>query len=603
MSFFDELRRRNVIRTTTAYAVTGWLLIQVSETVLPVFGFGDFGLRVIIVVLAVGLVPVAVLTWAFEWTPEGLKRDRDLDGGLSRDVTAEKRLNRIIMVMLALALGYFAFDKFVLDPGRDAAREQRVAERARTEALLESYGDRSIAVLPFVNMSADPEQDYFSDGISEELLNLLAQITELRVISRSSSFAFRNQKLEVTQIAERLNVSHVLEGSVRRSGNQLRITAQLIDARSDTHLWSQTYDRAMGDVFAIQDEISAAVVDQLKLRLLAGPPTSRPTDPDAYTLFLQGRHFLDRFTEESLEKAGELYRQVLAIDPEYPPALKGLAEILANQAGLGLIPLEGNVSRAWDLVLRAAELDPDYADAWSGIAQMHQYYSGDLVAAAENVARAVDLGPNQATIIGDAGGFARYLGRKELAVELMERQVRLDPVSSTAQFLLARALLDSGRLEEAIAEYDAGLDLSPGQLTQWFWRGGALMLNGDYEAALESVEREKHELLRLTGRVLVHHASGHAEASDAALDELIAQTADEFWYVAIAYAHAWRGESDLAFEVLSQMEQSGVPLTGINTTPFFEPIWDDPRWEELLARHGMSRAQLDAIPFEIEFED
>jgi TolB-like protein len=222
MSFFHELKRRNVIRVATAYVVTAWLLIQVADTVLPVFGSSDFALRIVIVILTAGLLPVVVFTWAFEFTPEGLKRDQDVDRSLPRIAETGKRLDRIIMVMLALALGYFALDKFVLDPRRDATREQAVAERARTQALLESYGDKSIAVLPFVNLSGDPEQEYFSHGVSEELLNLLAQIPELRVISRSSSFVFRGQNLEVPQIAERLNVSHVLEGSVRKSGDRIR---------------------------------------------------------------------------------------------------------------------------------------------------------------------------------------------------------------------------------------------------------------------------------------------------------------------------------------------------------------------------------------------
>lgn len=602
MSLFDELKRRNVIRVTTAYVVTAWLLIQVSETILPAFGFGDFALRIIVIVLAVGLLPTLVLTWAFEFTPEGLKREQDVDRSRPPDAAAGKRLDRIIMVMLALALGYFALDKFVLDPRRDAAREQQVAEQARTEALLESYGDKSIAVLPFANMSADPEQAYFSDGISEELLNLLARIRELRVISRSSSFAFRDQNLEVPQIAERLNVSHVLEGSVRKSGDRIRITAQLIDARSDTHLWSETWDRTMGDVFAIQDEISAAVVNKLKLTLLGGAPTSRPTDPEAYALFLQGRHFLDQYTRESLDKAGELYRKALEIDPDYPPALKGLAEILANQAGMGFIPMEGNVARAWELVLRAAELDPNYADAWSGISQMHMYYSGDLRAAAENSARAVRLGPNHATVIGDAGVLARRLGKMDLAVELIHRQVRLDPVSSTAHYMLARTLLDAGRLDEAIAEYDTVLDLSPDQIGAWFWRGAALLLKGDLDAALQSMERETYEMMRLTGLALVNHTMGNAEASDIALEKLIG-LGDERALSPIAYTHAWRGETELAFETLSRAEQLGSTGSGINFTPFFEPIRDDPRWQETLERRGISMEQLAAIPYEIEFED
>ena len=602
MSLFSELKRRNVIRVGTAYVVTAWLLIQVSETILPAFGLGDIALRVIVVVLAIGLLPVAVFAWAFEITPEGLKREQKADRDYPRDATTGKTLDRIIMVMLALGLVYFALDKFVIDPRRDAAREMEVAEEARTEALLESYGDKSIAVLPFINMSNDPEQAYFSDGISEELLNLLAQIGELRVISRSSSFAFRDQQLEVPEIAGRLKVSHILEGSVRKSDDRIRITAQLIEARSDTHLWSQTWDRTLDDVFAIQDEISAAVVEKLKLSLLGGAPTSLPTDPEAYALFLQGRHFLDKYTRESLAKAGELYRKALEIDPDYPPALKGLAEILANQAGMGFIPTEGNVALAWELVLRAAALNPNYADAWSGISQMHLYFTGDLRAAAENSARAVKLGPNQATVIGDAGVLARRLGKTDLAVKLIQRQVRLDPVSSTAHYMLARTLLDAGRLDLAIAEYDTVLDLSPDQLGAWFWRGAALLLKGDLEAALRSMERETYELMRLTGLALVNHTIGNAEASDLALQKLIGLE-DERTLHPIAYTHAWRGETELAFETLSRGEELGTTVSGIIFTPFFEPIRHDPRWRMALERRGISREQLEAIPFEVELQD
>jgi adenylate cyclase len=547
-------------------------------------------------------VPVIAFAWAFEFTPEGLKREQDIDPGLPRDTARGKKLDRIIMLMLALALGYFAFDKFVLDPTRDAARERQVAQQARTEAFLKSFGAKSIAVLPFANMSGDAEQDYFADGIAEELLNLLARIPELRVISRSSSFAFRDQNLEIPDLAGRLNVSHVLEGSVRKSGGRIRIAAQLIDARSDTQLWSETWDRNLGDVFAIQDEISAAVVEQLKLTMLGAPPTSRPTDTGAYALFLEGRHFLDRFTKDSLEKAAGLYRRVLEIDPDYPPALKGLAEVLANQAGIGLIPIEGNVDKAWELVRRAADLDPNYADAWSGIGSMHLYYSGDLRAAAENYLRAVTLGPNQATIIGDAGVFALYLGRLDLAVKLLRRQVRLDPVSSTAHFQLARSLLMNGQLDDALEEYETVLDLSPDQIAAWYWRGAALMLNGDLAAALESMQREQWPVLRQTGLALVYHAMGDREASDAALQELESQEGIEFEYSAAAI-YAWRGDTEKAFEALSRAEEAREQMPGMNITPFFEPIRTDPRWQEALTRQEISEDQLAAIPFDIDFQD
>jgi adenylate cyclase len=241
-------------------------------TTFPLFGYGDTPARMVVIVLAIAFIPSLFLSWTFEITPEGLKRDADVDHDLSITQVTGKKLDRIILVVLALALAYFAFDKFVLDPARDAELVEETVQKARSDALVESYGDKSIVVLPFVNMSSDEEQEYFSDGLSEEMLNLLAKIPELRVTSRSSAFAFKGEKIDIPAVAEKLGVAHILEGSVRKAGNQVRITAQLIEARSDTHLWSETYDRSLDDIFAIQDEIAAAVVAQLKITLLGAPP-------------------------------------------------------------------------------------------------------------------------------------------------------------------------------------------------------------------------------------------------------------------------------------------------------------------------------------------
>ena len=248
MSFFNELKRRNVLRVGAAYVVGAWLLIQVVETIFPLFGFDEAPARIVVIVLAIAFVPVLILAWAFELTPEGLKKESEVDRTQSIAPNTGKKLDRVIMVVLALALGYFAFDKFVLTPQRDAEQlavleEQKTTEveharqAGRTEAMVESYGEKSIAVLAFQDMSQDKDQEYLSDGIAEELLNLLAKIPELRVISRSSAFSYKGENIKLAQVAEELNVAHILEGSVRKAGNRVRITAQLIEARSDTHLW------------------------------------------------------------------------------------------------------------------------------------------------------------------------------------------------------------------------------------------------------------------------------------------------------------------------------------------------------------------------------
>jgi len=276
MSFFKELQRRNVFKVAAAYLIVGWLIMQAGEVMSPALNLPGWVNSMLAFFLILGFPLAMFFAWAFEMTPEGLKKEKDVDRSKSMTSATGKKLNNTITVVLVLALGLFAFDKFVLDPDRDAeeiATAVQVATEQQAPVSDSAQADNSIAVLPFVNMSSDPEQECFSDGLSEELLNLLAKIPELRVAARTSSFSFKDQSIEIPEIASRLKVVHILEGSVRKSGNQIRITAQLIQADSGYHLWSKTYDRELDNIFQIQDEIAAAVVDALKITLLGKAPT------------------------------------------------------------------------------------------------------------------------------------------------------------------------------------------------------------------------------------------------------------------------------------------------------------------------------------------
>jgi len=603
LSFFDELKRRNVFRVGAAYVVASWLLIQVTETIFPLFGFDDTLARMVVIVLAIGVIPALTFAWAFELTPEGLKKEKEVDRSRSTTLQTSKNLDLMIMVMLALALAYFAVDKFVLSKPREALIAETARQKGRSEALIESYGDRSIAVLPFADLSPQGDQQYFSDGISEELLNLLAKIPELRVISRSSAFSFRGKDIDIPTIARRLQVAHVLEGSVRKAGPRVRITAQLIDARSDTHLWSQTFDRTLDDIFAIQDEIAAEVVEQLKITLLENAPRARQTVPEAFTFFLQARYFLDRFTAESLEKAAELYQRALALDPRYPPALKGLAEVYANQAAMGLRPFKESIEFVRELVNKAVSIDPRYADAYAGLGSLSQYFDNDLRSAAQHFEKAVELGPSQATIVGDAGMFALILGRTNQAIKLFEHQVTLDPVSPTAHYQLARALRTAGRFDQAAVAYRTVLNLSPGRIAAQYGLGISLMLNGDLETALQEMKREELQVLRLTGLALVYHALDQAAESDAALEELADKHAQDA-ASNVAEIHAFRNETEPAFAWLKRAEENNsTDLTGVNVNRLFASLHDDPRWQDLLERLGYSEAQLASISFDVKMAD
>ena len=263
MSFFEELKRRNVVRVGVVYLIAAWLLAQVADLLLENFNAPDWVIQAILVVLIIGFPLALIFAWAFELTPEGLKKEKDVDRSQSITPVTGRKLDRAIIVILVIALSYFIWESRVQHQHSEAPEQQAVVEPAPAEPSA-----KSIAVLPFVNMSSDPEQEYFSDGISEEILNSLAKIKELKVAGRTSSFAFKGQNQDLRQIGDTLGVEHILEGSVRKSGAQVRITAQLIQVDDGFHLWSETYDRELTDVFAIQDEIATAILKQLKAALL-----------------------------------------------------------------------------------------------------------------------------------------------------------------------------------------------------------------------------------------------------------------------------------------------------------------------------------------------
>jgi adenylate cyclase len=436
LSLFAELKRRNVFRATAAYVAVSWLVIQVAEATFPAFGLTDAALRTLIVLLAVGLVPAVALSWVFEITPEGLKRDADLEPGGELSRRTNRLLDRGIVIVLAIGLAYFAIDKFVLDPARDAENIEQAQQRGRTEALVESYGDNSIAVLPFTNMSADPEQEYFGDGMAEEVLNLLAQVRELRVISRSSAFAYKGKDLKLSQVAEELNVAHILEGSVRRAGNRIRVTAQLIEARSDTHLWSQTWDRELEDIFAIQDEIAAEVVANLKVTLLGELPKAARVNPEAKLLFMQARQILDSMRDGAYAEVHDLLMEAIRLDPEYAEPWTGLSWLnyrcfalrFASATPLDAFCAARSTQEWFALAAEASEralaIDPDNPTANAYQAWNQVFHRKDFQAAADQFRRAVEAAPPSSDVIRSTSIFARTVGRPDLAVRLGEYGVR-----------------------------------------------------------------------------------------------------------------------------------------------------------------------------------
>ena len=597
MKLLHELKRRNVFRVGTAYVVMAWLVIQVVETIFPAFGFSMLAVRIVTIGFGIGLIPALVFAWVFELTPDGLKKERDVDRSESITTSTGKTLDRFIMLSLALALAYFAFDKFVLSAAREVSIAEAARQQGRSESLVESYGDQSIAVLPFVNMSDDPSNEYFSDGISEELLNLLARIPELRVISRSSAFAFKGEKIDIPEIARKLNVAHILEGSVRKSGKQVSITAQLIDGRSDTHLWSETFDRDLDNIFAIQDEIAETVVARLKVQLLGEAPKVRETDLEAYSLYLKARYLRRQNSTDSLAESEQLLRQVLEIDPAYVPAMDELITVYINQAHSGDKPYTEGYELARALTLEGQQIEPDSGRMYAQMAWIKTFYDNDLQAAADMFTRALELSPTDTALLGDTSSFLMTLGRLDEAIAVGKYAVARDPIHPVAQVNLGRILTSAGRLDEAIATYHSALQLSPGYSGGQFELAVALILNGTPGMALEVLPEESVELYRWFGFALAHHALGsHAESDQDLSNMLELQAEDPSMY--IAQVHAFRDEVDRAFEWIDKSVESGHPeLAEIHINSLFKNLYEDPRWPALLARIGKAPEQLSAIDF------
>ena len=603
MSFISELRRRNVFRAAAAYVAVSWVLMQLAEITFPAFGLSDQAILVLIGVLAIGFVPALILAWVFEITPEGVKRERDIDrnGELAR--RTNHLLDRAIIVLLTLGVTYLAVDKFLLDPVRDDARVEAAREKGRSEAFGRTFGDKSIAVLPFMNLSGDPDQEYFSDGMSEQLLDLLSRIPELRVISRTSAFAFKGKQIGMQDIAEQLDVSYVLEGSVRWAGEQVRVTAQLIDADADAHLWSQTFDRPIDDIFSIQDEIAAIVVQELKVTLLQQAPTVEHTDPEAFALYLRARQLGRTGTAEAYEESNALFEQALAIDPDYAAAWNGLAVNAFKLFSRGLRYYEEGYDIARQAAEKALLSEPGYAPALATLGLVALEDTHDLAAAARYFQRALTLAPYDLEIIRHVVVFLQSLRRLEAAIALGEYAISRDPVNAANHANLGNSYRWSGRPEDAVAAYRTALRLSPGLGAAHSFIGLALITQGQHEEALAAIEREPFEPYRLIGLALVHHAMGDAAHSDAALTELIEKYEKE-WAYNIAYVHAARGQPDLAFEWLDRAVEYHDPgLSLIIVEPNFANLESDPRWREFLRKLGKSSEQLDAIRFDADLPD
>ncbi len=455
----------------------------------------------------------------------------------------------------------------------------------REQGPAQVQGPPSIAVLPFADMSPAKDQEYFADGLAEELLNRLAKIPELRVVARTSSFQFKGKSEDLRVIGQKLNVATLLEGSVRKEGNRVRITAQLINVSDGFHLWSETYDRELKDVFAVQDEIARSVAEALKLTLLGGRSPATPTkNTEAYNAYLQGRYFYEQGNKADLEKAVGYYEQAISLDSDYALAWAGLAEARAWQTGQGHVPLAEGYRKARVAAERALALDPNSANAHAALGVVQMWYDWDWTGAKASFQRALALEPGNAKVVMGAADLSRTLGRFEQALALSRRAAELDPLSASAHESLGITAYYAGRLEEALAALNKALELSPERPIARMWLAVVYLAQSQPQEALAEMAREGEPFWRLQGLALAYHALGQKKESDAALAEVIKKYQAVAAYQ-IAEVYAFRGESDRAFEWLERAYAQRDPgLAWVKGDPLLKNLERDPRWAAFLKK-------------------
>jgi TolB-like protein/Tfp pilus assembly protein PilF len=462
----------------------------------------------------------------------------------------------------------------------------------------------SIAVLPFVNISDDAANEYFADGLSEELLNVLSKIRGLRVASRTSAFSFKGAQVDIPTVARRLNVATILEGSVRKAGSRVRITAQLVHVATDSHLWSQTYDRELEDIFAVQDDIAHAVVTEMRGALMhegfAAPGSAQVTaevqsavkgrsrNAEAYRLHLQGSFFLNRYNAEDMTKAIGYFHRAVELDPGYASAWASLSFCYLTQGVNGWVPVAEGAERARETAKRALEIEPELAAGHWALGSVHMYYDWDWKAAEACIRRALRLAPDDSLLIVRAANLLLNLGQVDEAAALVARALALDPLNAAAHVLSGWLESLSGRLAESERACRKALELGPNRMKIHFRLCDLHLLQGRANDALQEAEREVEDPFRLLGIALAERALGHAAASDAALDELIRKHGDAAAYQ-IAELYAMRGDPDHAFRWLERAyRQRDAGLTSMQVDHLLGHLRDDPRWRRLLEKMGFA---------------
>ena len=583
-NFFAELKRRNVYKVAITYAVVAWLVVQAASILLPTFEAPNWVMKAFVVFIALGFVISVMISWAFEATPEGLKRTENVPVDIAAKLPtwSPRKFAGFVIGVGVIAAGLLVYQ--FLRPN--------TAAPGLSEAATGSIPHKSIAILPFDNLSDDKNNAYFAEGVQDEILTRLAKVADLKVISRTSTQKYKSAPDNLREIARQLGVMHVVEGSVQKAADQVRVNVQLINAMTDAHLWADTYDRKLTDIFAVETEIAKTIADMLQAKLSGSEKmmmAKRPTEnPEAYELYLKGRYFWNKRTAPDLRKSIDYFNQAIAKDPNFALAYAGMAQSWGVLTPYNGGPPQDTYPQAQAAATKALSIDNTLSEAVAALASCKAMYEFDFAGASQEYERAIKLDPNDATTHHwFATDVLTNTGQHERELAEMKRAVELDPLSLVLHTNLGNALMHNGRLDEAVAQFRKTIEMDGNfYFTQWSY-GLALELQGKIPEAIAQFETaaritDDPFVLGLLGHA--YAVSGRTEEAHKLLEKLL-ESRKQRYTMAYAVALIYLGLGDRP-EALNFLEQSyrdhdGNAIGPIRIDPLLKPLHGDPRFEAL----------------------
>jgi TolB-like protein/Flp pilus assembly protein TadD len=578
-SFLGELKRRNVYKVAVAYAVVAWLLVQVATQVFPFLEIPNWVVRSVIVLVVIGFPIAVVIAWAFEATPEGIKRTEIAD---AMPATAAQKKHAWIYVVIgcgAISVALFFLGRYTVAPQ---------SERPSGASLPE----KSIAVLPFDNLSEEKGNAYFAEGIQDEILTRLAKVADLKVISRTSTQRFKSAPSDLREIAKQLGVMNILEGSVQKSNDQVRVNVQLINALTDAHLWADTYDRKLIDIFAVESEIAKTIAETLQAKLTGSEKTAmskKPTaNPEAYELYLKGRFFWNKRTAADLRRSIDYFNQAIAKDPNYALAYAGLAQAWKLLPAFNGGAPQDCFPQAESAARKALALDDTLSDAHAALASLKGLNGFDYAGAVTEYERTIQLNPNDATAHQwFANDTLANIGQNERELAVMKRAMELDPLSLVINANLGWAYIHLGRLDEAVAQLRKTMEMDGAFYYARYTLALALELKGAIPEAITEYQKtvsitEDAAPLGMLGRL--YAAQGRKDEAQKILQQLRQRREQRYipaYYLALVYLGLGDRNEALKWLEESYRERDGFNIGPIRIDPLLTPLHGDPRFEAL----------------------